>query len=273
MQMRRSKVLEKLRAGEVVNCFKQNVEGSRATEIAAMTGFDCVWTDMEHTATDWETVEKQVLATKCHDTDILVRINRGGYSDYVKPLELDATGIMVPHCMGLADAQNIARMTRFHPIGLRAIDGGNADGGYCLIDFNEYLVQANRERFVIIQIEDPEPLDELEEIAQVEGIDMIFFGPGDFSQSIGAPGQFNHPLLLETRRRVAEVCRKHGKFAGTPGSLANMEELIDMGYQFLNIGADVVGLGQYCNGLVEGWHERAGKRAPAAEGEAKGIYK
>src|SRR5687768_15955762 len=76
MKMRRSRVLEKLRAGEVVSCFKLNLEGSRAAEIAAMTGFDCVWSDMEHTATDWDTVKKQILATKCHDTDILVRINR-----------------------------------------------------------------------------------------------------------------------------------------------------------------------------------------------------
>src|SRR5687767_3352535 len=128
MQMRRSRVLQKLRAGEVVSCFKLNLEGSRAAEIAAMTGFDCVWADMEHTASDWDSLEKQILATKCNDTDILVRVNRAGYSDYVKPLELDATGIMVPHIMSLADAQNVARMTRFHPIGLRAIDGGNADG-------------------------------------------------------------------------------------------------------------------------------------------------
>lgn len=277
MQMRRSRVLQKLRAGEVVSCFKLNLDGSRAAEIAAMTGFDCVWADMEHTASDWGAVEKQILATKAHDVDILVRINRGGYSDYVKPLELDATGIMVPHIMSLADAQNVARMTRFHPLGLRAIDGGNADGAYCLIDFKEYLKQANEQRFVIIQIEDPEPLDQLEEIAQVEGIDMIFFGPGDFSQSIGAPGQFDHPLLLETRRRVAEVCRKYDKFAGIPASLANMGELIDMGYQFLNIGADVVGLGQYCNQLTSGWRERTAKYTPeysgADNGEVKGIYK
>lgn len=274
MQMRRSRVLQKLRAGEVVNCFKLNLETSRVAEIAAMSGFDCIWADGEHTANDWGALEKQILACKAHDTDTLVRVSRGSYSDYVKPLELDATGIMVPHIMSLADAQNVAYMTRFHPIGRRAVDGGNADGAYCLVDFNDYLEQANRERFVIVQIEDPEPLDELDAIAKVEGIDMIFFGPGDFSHAIGAPGQWDNPLLLDTRRRIADVCAANGKYAGTVGSLANRQELIDMGYQFINIGADVVGLGAYCNQLVSGWQEGLAPASVEDSGsEAKGIYK
>ena len=65
-------------------------------------------------------------------------------------------------------------MTRFHPIGRRPIDGGNADGGYTLEDFNQYITEANEQRFVVLQIEDPEPLAELEEIAQLEGYDMLF---------------------------------------------------------------------------------------------------
>ena len=256
MQMRPSHVLQKLRAGEVVNCFKLNLESSRAVEIAAMSGFDCLWTDGEHTANDWGVLEKQILAAKAHDTDILVRVGRGSYNDYIKPLELDATGIMVPHIMSLEDAQSVAHMTRFQPLGRRAVDGGNADGAYCLIDVNEYLRQANEQRFVIVQIEDPEPLGNLEAIAAVEGIDMLFFGPGDFSHAIGAPAQWNHPFLLETRKRIAQVCAAHGKFAGTVGSLENMDELIELGYRFINIGSDVRGLGLLGQQLIGGWNER-----------------
>jgi 4-hydroxy-2-oxoheptanedioate aldolase len=237
-----SRVLQKLRAGEVVTCTKLNLESSRVVEIMAMAGYDCLWLDMEHVPNDWLNLEKQILAAKAHGTDVLVRVSRGSYSDHVKPLELDATGIMVPHIMGLEDARNVARMTRFHPIGRRPVDGGNADGAYCQVNFLDYLKQANEQRFVVVQIEDPEPLPELEAIAQVPGIDMLFFGPGDFSQGIGAPGQWGHPEMARTRQRVAEVCRAHGKFAGTVGSPAQAPELVAMGYQFISIGADVVHL-------------------------------
>jgi 4-hydroxy-2-oxoheptanedioate aldolase len=256
LKMRPSRVLRKLRAGESVTCYKLNLDSARAAEMVAMLGFDCVWTDMEHTANDWPLVERQIAAAKLHDADTLVRVARGGYSDYIRPLELDATGIMVPHCLSVADARNVARMTRFHPVGRRPVDGGNADGAFCLVEFKEYLAQANRERFVIVQIEDPEPLAELDAIASVDGIDMLFFGPGDFSHGIGAPGEFDDPRVREARRRVAEVCKAHGKFAGTVGSPQTAPELMDMGYRFLNLGADVRALALHCTETLRSFRVR-----------------
>ena len=260
MNMRPSRVLQKLRAGEVASCFKINLESARVAELAGMAGFDCIWADVEHTASDWALVEHQIWAAKTQNADVLVRVSRGSYNDYIKPLELDATGIMVPHIMSLEDAKNVVRMTRFHPIGRRAVDGGNADGGYCNVDFLDYLKQANEQRFVAIQIEDPEPLDDLDAIAALDGIDIIFFGPADFSHSIGAPGQWDHPKLIEARRRVGEVCMAHGKYAGTPGSPANIDELISMGYRFISMGADVLALNEYCRNIVAEFEKRKPNR-------------
>lgn len=254
--MRRSRVLEALRAGRVAASFKMNFADARAVEIAAMAGFDCIWLDMEHVANDYSVIEAGIWAAKSQDVDVLVRVPRGSYSDTVRPLELDAAGIMVPHVMSLADAKHVVRTTRFHPIGRRPVDGGNADGAYCGIEFTEYLKQANEQRFVIIQIEDPEPLEELDAIAALDGIDVIFFGPGDFSHGIGAPGQWDHPRLLDARRRVVEAALAHGKFAGTVASPSNLDELIGMGYRFLNMGADVVGLAEYCRGLAAEFGKR-----------------
>jgi 4-hydroxy-2-oxoheptanedioate aldolase len=268
MKMRESRVLKKLRAGEVVSCFKVNFGDGQASELVALTGFDCIWIDREHQGQDWSVVSAHIWATKAHDADIMVRVPRGSYSDYVKPLELDATGILVPHCMGLEDAKNVVKMTRFHPLGLRAIDGGNADGAYTNMDFHEYLRQANQQRFVALQIEDPEPLDELDEIAALDGIDMLFFGPGDFSQAIGAPGEWNHPRLVAARKRVAEVCIRHGKFAATTGSIDRLEEFIALGYKFVSVGADVVGVSQYCTSLVSKFKKDA-TATPAIQGGYK----
>ena len=88
---------------------------------------------------------------------------------------------------------------------------------FAMWHLQDYLAQANEERFVIVQIEDPEPMEELDEICQIEGIDMIFFGPADYSQSIGIPGQFDDPRIMETRIKIADTARKYGKFAGTVG--------------------------------------------------------
>ncbi|TAN01339.1 MAG: aldolase [Chitinophagaceae bacterium] len=259
MEMRKSKVLQKLRAGQTASCIKINLADPRVAEIASIAGFDCVWIDQEHIGQDWSVVEANVWATKAHDTDVIVRVSRGGYSDYIKPLELDATGIMVPHIMSLEDTKSIVRMTRFHPVGRRPVDGGNADGAYTALDFNDYLKQANEQRFIVLQIEDPEPLPELDAIAALDGFDMLFFGPGDFSQGIGAPGQWDHPEIIKTRMRVAAVAKKYGKFAGTVGSPANLKELLDMGYQFVSVGADVVGLQHYYRDLLKAFNPSSNK--------------
>lgn len=253
--MRESRVLRKLRAGEAASCLKINFGDGQVSELAAMTGFDCLWVDREHLAQDWSTVSMHVRSAKAHDVDVMVRVPRGSYSDYIKPLELDAAGILVPHVMSLEDAKSIVKMTRFHPLGKRAIDGGSADAGYTGIPLADYMQQANSQRFVILQIEDHEPLKEIDAIAALEGYDMLFFGPGDFSQSIGAPGQWDHPELLKARQLVAEAARRHGKFAATSGSIDSLKDFLSMGYQFVNVGADVVGMKNYCQSVQQKFRE------------------
>ena len=243
--MKGSRVLQQLRAGKVATCTKVNLDSSRAVEMAAMAGVDCIWLCTEHVPNDWSLLERQVLAAKSQGADAMIRIARGSYSDYVRPFEMDAAGSMVPHVMSLEDAEYVVRTTRFHPIGRRPIDGGNADGDFTGVGMIEYMEHSNREKFVAIQIEDPEPLDDLDKIAELDGIDIIFFGPADFSQGIGAPGKWDDPRIIKTRKRVAEVAVKNGKFAGTPGSPDTLDQLVDMGYRFIPMGADVLALVPY----------------------------
>lgn len=250
MHMRKSRVLRKIRNGETAYSFKMNFSDARVAEIAAMSGFDCLWADMEHTPTDYLALENVVRAAKIYDVDVLTRVKRGSYSDLVNPFEADSTGIMVPHLMSLAEAKQIVYYTKFHPIGRRPIDGGNADGKYCFIDGNTYMKEANEERFNVVQIEDPEPLAELDEICALAGIDMIFFGPADFSQGIGRPNAFDDPELLRVKELIAKTARKHGKMAGTVGGVGNFKQLEAMGYNFINLGADVVGLAGYCTDII-----------------------
>ncbi len=250
MNMRKSRVLRKIRNGETAFSFKLNLSDARAAEIAAMTGIDCLWTDMEHVPNDYFAIENIVRAAKIYDVDVLTRVRRGSYNDMINPLEADSTGVMIPHLMSLEEAKRVVYYTKFHPVGRRPIDGGNADGNYCLTDGNTYMKQANEERFNVVQIEDPEPLGELEEICALEGIDMIFFGPADFSQGIGRPNDFADPELIRVKELVAQTARKHGKMAGTVGGVGNYKQLEEMGYNFINLGADVVGLSRYYRDIL-----------------------
>lgn len=249
MHMRKSRVLRQMRNGKVATCVKLNLADTRNAEIAAMCGFDCIWLDMEHVPSDYSYIEDAVRAAKIYDVDTLTRVSKGCYSDIVCPLEGDSTGVMVPHLMSLDEAKRVVYYTKFHPIGRRPLDGGNADGKYCLVDAADYIKEANAERFTVVQIEDPEPLAELEEICALPGIDMIFFGPADFSQGIGDPCG-NDPEIDRVRRLIARTARAHGKFAGTVGSPANFDSLVEMGYTFISTGADVVALWQYYGDLV-----------------------
>ena len=250
MNMRKSRVLRQMRNGKVATCTKLNLSDPRAAEIAAMFGFDCIWIDLEHVPNNMKDVEDAVRATKIYDVDLLTRVSKGSYNDFIRPLEADSTGIMVPHLMSLEEAKQIVYYTKFHPVGRRPIDGGNADGAYCMVDTLDYVKQANEERFTVVQIEDPEPMAELEEICALPGIDMIFFGPADFSQGIGALGT-SDPRIDEARRLVAATARKHGKFAGTVGGVGNFDDLVKMGYTVISVGADVVALCNYFKDIAE----------------------
>ena len=244
MKMRKSSILRRIRSGETAVTAKLNLADPRGAELAAMFDFDGLWIDLEHVPGTIHDVERIVWAAKAHDCDVITRVEKGCYNDYIKPFEADSTAIMIPHLMSYEEAEKIVYYTKFHPIGRRPIDGGNADGGYCLVDAAEYMKEANAERIVIVQIEDPEPLEDLERIAALDGIDMLFFGPADFTQGIGSPLDFSNPLVTQTRKRVAEVAKKYGKLAGTTGSPETFEELKAMGYNLINIGADVIALGK-----------------------------
>ncbi|MCX6375088.1 MAG: aldolase, partial [Armatimonadetes bacterium] len=92
MNMRPSRVLRKLRNGEVAVCIKLNLADARAAELTAMFGFDCIWADLEHIPNDWSVVEQQIWAAKSYDVDVMTRVARGSYSDYIRPLEMDSAG-------------------------------------------------------------------------------------------------------------------------------------------------------------------------------------
>jgi 4-hydroxy-2-oxoheptanedioate aldolase len=251
MKLRSSRVLKLLREGHLPTTFKINLSDPRVVEIAGLCGADAVWLCTEHVPNDWIGIESQIRAARVHDMDAWVRVGRGSYSDYIRPFEADATGIIVPHVASAEEARQIVEWVRFYPEGKRALDGGNLDGQFCLVPIEQYLEHSNRERVVVLQIESPEALEHVEAIAAVPGFNGILFGPGDFSHRIGKVGQLNDPQVVAARKRVGAACLKHGKFAMSAGLIAPLPELVAEGYRVINIGADVVALTGYVKQRLE----------------------
>jgi len=251
MKTRPSRVLRLIRDGQFPTVLKINLSDPRVVEAAGLCGADAVWLCNEHVPNDWIGLENQIRAARIYDIDTIVRVSRGSYSDYVRPFEAGATGIIVPHVADAAEARQIVEWVRFHPVGKRALDGGNIDGQFCQLPLEEYLAHSNTERLVILQIESPEALEHVEAIAAIPGFNGLLFGPGDFSHRIGQAGKLDAPAVVAARRRVAAAARQHGKFAMTAGLIAPFAELVAEGHQLIGIGADVIGITAYVRQRLE----------------------
>ncbi len=247
--MRKSRIRTKLGQNQPVLCTKINTQDPVVVDMIGLFGFDGVWICQEHLPLDGDRLAHLIRTANSTDLDTITRVNKSGYSGYIHPLELGGTGIMVPHCMSAEEARKLVSLTRFQPLGRRALDSGNADGHYCLIPLADYLRQSNENQVLVIQIEDPEALEQIDEIAAVEGVDAIFVGPGDLSHAMGVPGQIDHPDVQKSIQRVADACKKHGRNWGIPVSAATAEKYMEMGARFLNAGADVLGLADYYRGI------------------------
>jgi len=253
MDMHESVVLRKLRNNEPVWCAKTNLTDPNAIEIMGYAGVDCVWLCMEHGPIDLQTVHHQVRTAKMLGMDAMVRVPKGSYPDFIRPFEMDATGIMVPHVMSGQEAADVVRMTRFQPVGRRAWDSGNSDGPFCMRPPKEYIQFAGEQRFVMVQIEDKESVECMEDIVATEGIDIVFLGPGDLSHSYGVPGEFGHPLVQQAIDKLAALCKKYNRFWGIPCSPATAPKIIEKGARFLAAGADVIAIADYFNEMRKGF--------------------
>jgi len=251
MKLRSSRILRVLREKRFPATMKLNLTDPRIAEMAGIAGYDALWLCNEHVPTDWKDLENTIRAARLHDMDTLVRVSKGSYSDYVRPLEAGATGIVVPHVESAEEARRIVAMTRFHPLGKRALDGGNTDGAFCVAPVEDYLHNSNTEKLIVLQIESPEGLAQVEAIAAVPGFDGFLFGPGDFSHRVGKVGQLQCPETTVARRRVAKAARAEGKFVWAAGLYAPFAELVADGHNVFNLGSDVGGLNTWFQQRLE----------------------
>ena len=247
MQYRANKTKAAALKGESVKIAEVNrVFDPIVVEAVAQAGFTCVWIDMEHSHLDWDGLSNMVLAARSVDIDVVVRLAHGPYNQAVKPLELGAGGLVWPHCKSAEEARQFVHIAKFRPLGLRGMGGGR-DSFFGWLDAKDYLDQANEHTLLGVMIEDAEGVEDVEAIAAVEGIDLLFVGPGDLAHSYGVERDPGHPItqerVLAAYDRVGAACRAHGKVMGTavdPGE--SMAAVFERGTRWFNCCHDLSAL-------------------------------
>jgi 4-hydroxy-2-oxoheptanedioate aldolase len=239
--MRPSKVKAKLRRNEPVLLTTLHLTDPSLYEMVSLMGFDGIWMDMEHHGYSLDRAMTLMRAARVGTADIMARPAKGEFMRMGRMLEAGAQGIMYPRCDDADEAREVVTWSKFAPLGRRGFDGGNPDMPYCFGSFEQYVKDANEQTFVVVQLEDERAIGNARAIAEVEGVDVLFFGPADFTVLGGIPGQFNHPRVQKAVEAVAEAARQAGKHWGMPcGTPEQAGQLMAAGARFLCHGADII---------------------------------
>jgi 2-keto-3-deoxy-L-rhamnonate aldolase RhmA len=229
----------------------------KLVELIGLVGaHDGIWLDQEHAGLSIAQIEDATRAGRAIGIDCFVSLTATDYSAVMRPLEAGACGIMAAQVRSAEEAAQIVRWAKFHPRGLRGFNGGGIDGLYGGITPLEYTAQANASTLVVIQIEHEDAVRDVERIAAVPDIDVLFIGPADLSQSMGILGQWEHPRLWEAIERVAKAAKAHGTLWGIlPLGPTAARRCVELGCKMLSLDIDVLAFRRGMQTFCKDWAE------------------
>lgn len=200
--------------------------------------WDWIWIDGQHGSLDYHTQLECVRAAEIVGAAPIIRVSGHDYGEIGRALDTGAAGVIVPMVNTVEEAQQAVKAARFAPLGQRSY------GGRRVADLHGrvYSHTADEDTILVVQIESGEAVSNVEAIAAVPGVDVVFYGPDDRALEMGIPMDVprDPEILAEEYQRVAHAAKQHGKFAGTPGVNPQfMQRLSSMGYRLLNCTADV----------------------------------
>ncbi|PBC09972.1 HpcH/HpaI aldolase/citrate lyase family protein [Mesorhizobium sp. WSM3859] len=215
---------------------------SVAVEVMASSGLDFLCIDWEHAQISRETIESMVRAADVHRVPAMVRVPGHAPEAIQAALDSGAQGVLVPRVSTAEQAAMAVKASRYPPLGERGVGPGRAAGyGYRI---PEYLAAANERIVVAVQVETAEGLANIEAIAAVDGVDVIFVGPGDLSVSIDAGGPAGTDKLSQAIRTIITATVAHGRTAGIfCASPQNVGRWAASGASFFVLASDTMFLG------------------------------
>jgi 2-dehydro-3-deoxyglucarate aldolase/4-hydroxy-2-oxoheptanedioate aldolase len=202
--------------------------------------FDGFWIDVEHGGLIVRDIEAATSVGKGYGLESFVRVPPTDYATVTRCFESGAMGVMAAQITSAEQAEEFVRWSKFAPRGRRGLNPLARDGRFGTVPLAEFAERANRETLVAIQIETAQAVDEVDSIAAVDGVDLLFVGPSDLSQALGVIGDFTHPRCLDALDRVAAACRAHGKhWAAVTPNPAYATLIIEKGCTVVSVANDV----------------------------------
>lgn len=249
--MRPNHVKQKLQRGEAsIGTFMFEFNTTGVGRLAAAAGAEFAVFDMEHTGWSIESIRMLIATSRSTDMIPYVRIPATEYHFIARVLDVGAMGLMVPMVETADQARAIATAAKYPPVGRRGAAFGVAHDDYQGGDIVEKMQDANRETHLIAQIETASGVKNAEAIAAVDGIDVLWIGHFDLTNSLGIPGQFDHPDFQAAVAAVLAACQKHNKVPGfMAGAVEEGVSLLDQGFRMVAYGGD---LWLYQNALRNG---------------------
>jgi 2-dehydro-3-deoxyglucarate aldolase/4-hydroxy-2-oxoheptanedioate aldolase len=213
--MRTNHTKTRLTEGKTVfGCGLQQYRSSEIPRLFAAAGFDYVFIDMEHGLFDLETVHDMISASVAAKITPIVRVGELLYSLVARVLDAGAQGIIFPRVEDVRTLENALSWTKFPPLGQRGFGVMPHLIDYQNQSFDTIVEHINATTLVVVQFETRTAMERADELLAVKGFDVAMVGPADLSVSLGVPGQFDSPLLVDTIKAFIEKCNRHGIVPG-----------------------------------------------------------
>jgi 2-keto-3-deoxy-L-rhamnonate aldolase RhmA len=235
----RNLALEKLRRDEVVTALViKKVTSVDIALVAASCGYDALYVDMEHSVMSESDAAQICVTAYLAGVTPLVRVPSGDTELATRMLDHGALGIIFPQVRTPEEAAALVRACRFTPDGDRGVAGQWPHIGYRSLPAKDVRKAFNDSLLISCMLESPESIKYAEEIAAIDGVNIVHIGSQDMTDAMGTPGDFDNPKLLEAYKQVIDAARKHGKAMGT-GRIGKKPELvktaIGLGARFVTI--------------------------------------
>lgn len=250
--MRTNTTRERLQRGETVyGCGLQVYRAPEIPRAFAAAGFDYVFIDMEHGSFNLETVHDMIVSSKLAGITPIVRVGEVQYTLCARLLDQGAQGIILPRVDDPAVLKEALSWFRFPPAGKRGFGINPTMVDYETRTMPEIIEHQNREVLAVMQIETIEAVERREELLSLPGLDVMMIGPADLSISLGIPGQFDNPLLIEAVDKVIATCNQHGVAPGIQTRGVAMAKFwADRGMRFIGVAAEHVFLLEKCREAI-----------------------
>jgi 4-hydroxy-2-oxoheptanedioate aldolase len=208
-------------------------------EILALAGFDFFVLDNEHAAMDREQLTGIVRAAEAAGIEPIVRIKENTRAEIQQNLDLGYMGVQAPDVDTPKEAESLVRNAKYAPLGARGLSPSVRACDYGTCDAATYAQRANDNTLLIAHCETRSSVEHLDEILKVRGIDVIFIGPMDLSQSLGKTGATTDPSVLDVIAYITNKVKNSDKALGTvAASPEEAKALAEKGVQYILLGSD-----------------------------------